>query len=319
MKKLTSHLALNRSIMLEFGECCGILVASMDKLIPKAETTCRHVFRNCGASYAAMLPLDKSPHTLKNWVSILRKDFRKGMDRAPESKYSDAAYEGFCSGFRLPDHVAADVASRAGQRQDERASGVSMLWVAPIISHLRDTIATMPIHAAAAEMLLAALITGRRFSEINVTNFQFPSGSGNYDEIAPGYSKVPDTHRLMFSGQLKTRRPGEPPRYLIPTLLPSKHAMATVAAVSHHPGVRAINEVGHGMVDAGVWPSGTDAPRPNARGMRSVYAMATLAKWKCSNTQDWAWVNAVLGHEPGDMDTPQTYMRWSVEDAEKIK
>lgn len=305
MIKLSDGFKENRHRMKSFGVEVSSLVIAIERGNDHYMPGFARMLAMSGAHLAGTLPLDKSAHTLKNWVSVLRKDFKEGLESAPPSPVRAAAYEQFCMGFKLPQDALMDVLSRADERRDERATGVVPIRLSPLMDALVDLHDGYP----ACNLMLLALATGRRSSEIRKKNFSRMVAASAIDQ---GHlADVPAKHRMFFTGQLKMRDAVRAP-YPIPSLLTSGIVEQMLDLGTAHPGVAEINRLGDALIQSGVWPDCSDAPAPNIRSMRGVYAMGSLAMWKPDNMQPWAWVAAVLGHDDDDMTTAQTYMRWEV-------
>lgn len=248
---------------------------------------------------------DKSPHTLKNWFSMLRTLFMEatqGLQGATEIRAA------FLENFKLPEDQLDQVLGRATERRNDRAHGMKAMTeetARQIILGFDSWLALpydTPVEEAMRDHVWAIAVSGRRPIEIRTTNF---------DRITD--QDVDPDQYVMFSGQAKTRG-NECEPYMIrilggsETFPQSATFLSTMKAQSWGFPATDLRPFYDGLTASlgGYWP---DSVHMTARALRGFYACVTYAMRPDTEEgrQKWHWINQVLGHDPEDMTTCQTY------------
>lgn len=148
---------------------------------------------------------DRKPHTVKNWISELRGQFRDMLTVQNKCRTNPLPPDmlkrvvmTFNGALVVPDDAAASIEARATARREARALQVITIdrdMCQTIFARLRLLMAEELI-APEALCAYAGIMTGRRPIEWRVKNF----------ELRPGVLDDPQPWRLNFSGQAKTRR-----------------------------------------------------------------------------------------------------------------
>lgn len=259
---------------------------------------------------------DKSPHTIKNWISKLRGQFERvlqaqnyGLDAVTVRRMVLT----FNGALVVPDHVAKQVEARASQRRDERAIECVEIEFAEcerIVNALSELVQQLPVPGSSFQRddfiasklaVYMGLVTGRRPIEWRLDNFH----------VNPDHKPAQIGPRLMnFSGQAKTRKDEKPLPYLIPVLDDAPHVFQALVSLEAY----GIRRFGRGHYDAVAkrigWPLDKIELMPNT--MRSFYACVCAYKFKPGYQQDWQYIGNILGHTPDDMATCQTYKRFAI-------
>lgn len=249
--------------------------------------------------------LPKSPHTIKNWITMLRVIF---MEATADMDGGTRIRACFMRNFKLPEDSLEKVTKRAEERLQERAhnqikvdskraeriiEGINRYRHLPVSGPLALNV---PKH----RHVWCIAVSGRRPIEIRAKNF--------CDHFSDGIHEI-----VKFSGQAKTRD-NDQREYDIP-ILGTSAALFMAEIKTHLCGFpaselrpyydRLRDEIGED------WPD----IEMTARTLRAWYACATYAQRPESEEgrQKWHWINQVLGHEPEDTATCQTYNRFEIE------
>lgn len=236
---------------------------------------------------------DRSPHTLKNWITAVRNEFDDRYDGDIGLK------KAFLDGCRLPEHLLAEVLGRAEERRQDRAHGqhvISSEQCEAILDGIdgwyMDSDTWNPVGASKVSFAYAIAMSGRRPIEVRAKNFDLSEELNFKEPVA------------LFGGQAKMRGAAKE-AYQIPLLC--EGGVFREAVASLHNGFTAV-EMRH-IFDSMLesipdWPEGL---KLSAKSLRAFYACATYHKFAPEGRQKWHWINEVLGHEPDDMSTCQTY------------
>jgi len=234
--------------------------------------------------------VDKSPHTIKNLFSSARKII--GNSLAPEDQSR------FLLFFKLDNANLGDVKAQQAARMGDRSFGMVTYDHSGIyIKTVSKFLASDDIDTAKVGLIAAC---GRRPSEVSASNFKRKG-------------KKSASPLIVFDGQAKMRdRMVQPGGYEIPLLCKNAEFFGAVERwgtrllLRTNPNLKPALET---FAEAVEWP---EAVPCNPKGLRGMYACMTYAMFAPPGQQEWKWVNEVLGHEPEDTTTPQTYMRFKV-------
>ena len=265
----------------------------------------------CAAAYGWVHAIggnNKSPHTIKNWFSMLRKTFEENT-----AELSVETRALFLGQFVMPAYILADVMDRATERRDEKATGqytLTMEQVQQIMDAIDKVCATEPdddyIEIVKRSYVASLAATGRRPIEVRTANFAVLEG--HQDQSYEGSHA-----QVYFSGQAKTRRlEGLPEGYTIPVLgLSVDDLFYYLKDLDQGFAASVLKPIYEEIQDAtdGAWPIDLAM---TARTLRAFYACATYALFAPKGTQKWKWINEVLGHEDDDMSTCQTYNTFAI-------
>lgn len=251
---------------------------------------------------------DKSPHTIKNWISKLRGQFERilqAQNYALDAVTVRRMVLTFNGALVVPDAIAKQVEARATERRDQRAVQCVEVQFSDCYRMLKELSgmvqdmskgAALNTSMASRLAVYIGLVTGRRPIEWRLENFT----------VSPDR---PD-RTMEFGGQAKTRKDEKPVPYMIPVLDDSTHVFQALIGLEAF-GIRRFTREHYVAVAHEIgWPLDKIELMPNT--MRSFYACVCSFKFRPLYQQDWQYIGQILGHTPDDMATCQTYKRFIV-------
>lgn len=253
---------------------------------------------------------DRKPHTVKNWISELRGQFRDMLTVQNKCRTNPLPPDmlkrvvmTFNGALVVPDDAAASIEARATARREARALQVITIdrdMCQTIFARLRLLMAEELI-APEALCAYAGIMTGRRPIEWRVKNF----------ELRPGVLDDPQPWRLNFSGQAKTRRGELPPVYAIPVLDDPQRVIDCMVSIDIME-MRRFGRTQYDWVARQIgWPLDKIEMMPNT--MRAFYACWCSHELRSSAEQDWRYIGRIFGHTPHDIVTCQAYKRFAIQ------
>lgn len=258
----------------------------------------------------------KSPHTIKNWLTIARNDILHAIRAHSHMEAIEKTRATLESRVRMTlvvsDEIMDEIAKRQRERRHERATQViTMRFDAAkdILNSMADAWREQVrvIKWDAMAQLYACMMTGRRPTEVRTWNFRI---SPDNPDTPPRAVHVGVGYRVMeFMGQAKTRKDDQlAPSITIPVLdeiaqIERSLTVLDMAGNRRHPGT-----VFEPLADQIGWPQ--EKIRLSPKAARAFYACFCSEVFRPFEEQDWHYVAAILGHNVEDTETCQTYRRF---------
>ena len=241
-----------------------------------------------------VLATDLAPHTKKNRLGKLRKIVNAVLADHGAPDLTDVAFHYV---LRVDDQTADAMDAYEAERLERKATGGVTAF--PKWREFLGDVIDARFESKQMSALYLLAVTGRRPVEIQGCNFEW---------------RFENDNTLRFSGQAKKRETDTRGSFVIPVL---HNGQEVIKMLARHKDRTWQNTLSNRYALREAWDK-ANLPWPegvpmDARHLRALYACATYELNAPNGWQSWRWAAEVLGHEPRDTTTPQTYLRFKLD------